>query len=529
MKRIRLRDIKVSGQSGFRTQFGRDESGSLIIFGLFIFILMLMIGGLAVDLMRYETHRARLQSTLDRAVLAAASLDQPRTPAEVVVDYFERSNLEAYINPADIIVTNTLTARHVQATASMDVNMTFMRMLGVNSIASPAGGAAEESASRTEISLVVDVSGSMSWDSSSGRSKIAELRDAATEFVNIMQCNPENPHDTVNCTVEEDMVSITLIPYDEQVVAGSLILDQLNVTSEHSASNCLNFDQADFNSVPINPSTQYQRTGHFDPWRGSGSTPGTWTCKTESWRHILPLENDPQDLRDAIADLRGSGYTSIDLGMKWGGAFLDPSFRPLVASLASNGDVVATFNDRPFDYTENGIKKVVVIMTDGVNTTQHYLHDDYRSGPSGVWYNADSGEYSTFFSGSGGWYYWDNARRWRRHPHGDHEWGTAVELTFQQLWTHKTWNWYERFSWLDNPGSSYGNSTKDSRLDTICAAVKGRNVTVYTIGFEVTTSSAAVMEACASSPAHFFDVDGSDLGEAFASIARQISALRLVN
>ena len=140
-------------QRGFQHGFHRDESGSLVIFSLFLFVTMLLVAGMAVDLMRYETHRARLQSTLDRAVLAAASLDQPLTPEEVVVDYFDRAQLSAYINADDIDVVNTLTARQVTAVAAMDMPTTFMRLLGIDDLHAPAGGTAEESASRTEVSL----------------------------------------------------------------------------------------------------------------------------------------------------------------------------------------------------------------------------------------------------------------------------------------------------------------------------------------------------------------------------------------
>ena len=61
-------------------RFRRDEDGSMIIFTLFLILMMLMVGGMAVDLMRFETNRSRLQATLDRAVLAAADLDQKQRP-----------------------------------------------------------------------------------------------------------------------------------------------------------------------------------------------------------------------------------------------------------------------------------------------------------------------------------------------------------------------------------------------------------------------------------------------------------------
>jgi hypothetical protein len=50
-------------------------------------------GGIAIDIMRYETQRVQLQYTLDRSVLAAASVTQPLNPVDVVENYFEISGL----------------------------------------------------------------------------------------------------------------------------------------------------------------------------------------------------------------------------------------------------------------------------------------------------------------------------------------------------------------------------------------------------------------------------------------------------
>ena len=56
----------------FLKQFGRDEDGSIIVLTLLLLFGMLIVGGMAVDFMRYESRRAQLQSVSDRAVLAAA-------------------------------------------------------------------------------------------------------------------------------------------------------------------------------------------------------------------------------------------------------------------------------------------------------------------------------------------------------------------------------------------------------------------------------------------------------------------------
>ncbi len=59
--------------------FARDEDGGMIVFTLMFFVMMLILGGIAVDMVRFETTRSRLQGVSDRAILAAADLDQVYT------------------------------------------------------------------------------------------------------------------------------------------------------------------------------------------------------------------------------------------------------------------------------------------------------------------------------------------------------------------------------------------------------------------------------------------------------------------
>ncbi|MCC5973288.1 MAG: Tad domain-containing protein [Rubellimicrobium sp.] len=84
--RRRSNYAKAAGRSGF----ARDEAGSMTVFSMFVFLIILIVGGLAVDVMRYEHRRVHLQNTADRAVLAAGSLRQPNDPEEVVREYFRR-------------------------------------------------------------------------------------------------------------------------------------------------------------------------------------------------------------------------------------------------------------------------------------------------------------------------------------------------------------------------------------------------------------------------------------------------------
>ena len=72
-----------------------------------------------------------------------------------------------------------------------------------------------------------------------------------------------------------------------------------------------------------------------------------------------------------------------------------------------------------------------------------------------------------------------------------------------------------------------GSSTKDARTQAICDAAKAEGIIVFTIGFEAPSAGQSVLQNCASSASHYFDVDGLEIADAFAAIAASIRQLRL--
>lgn len=48
--------------------------GTMTIFGLFVFLMMFLVAGIAVDVMRIEHERVRMQGATDRAVLSATMM-----------------------------------------------------------------------------------------------------------------------------------------------------------------------------------------------------------------------------------------------------------------------------------------------------------------------------------------------------------------------------------------------------------------------------------------------------------------------
>lgn len=267
-------------------------------------------------------------------------------------------------------------------------------------------------------------------------------------------------------------------------------------------------------------------------------------CESRSSREILPVQNDPALLKNYIQNLSAAGNTSIDVGMKWGTALLDPSTRPAIAAISSGtGAIVPSiFSARPANYSDSDTLKVIVLMTDGQNTSQYYVRDQFRDGQSEVWYNSYYRSYSTYDERYGGRYFWHYWNQWHDHPYGEesHENGSAQRLSYSELfartslrylWRYIYYEWMDYYTarqkWYYDVFSSVGNYDKNLRTGSICDAAKAQGIVVYTIGFEAPSNGVAVLRNCASTDDHYFDVNGLEIKDAFDSIATSIRQLRL--
>lgn len=526
-------------------RFAKDEDGGVFtIFVLVGFLIILATTGIGVDLMHYERDRANLQSTLDRAVLAAADLDQKLPPKQVVEAYLEKAGLQGKLT-GDPVVVEGNGSRSVTATAQTVVNTHFMRLSGYPTLTAKATSTAEESVGAVEISLVLDMSHSMSSSSAeAGKSKIQVLREATKKFVKAM-LDKENA----------DKISISIIPYATQVNAGADILDKFtNVSSEHDYSHCINFTSSQFNSAELDPTTSLERTAHFDVTTNSVNPIKTPICPVRAGSEITPITDDITVLNNRIEALTPKGSTSIDIGMKWGSALLDPKFKDIINALATGGIVPNKFDNRPLDYDED-VLKIIIVMTDGQNSYHYKLRSDLRDGQSDVWYNPDyvgsddsgdvRGEFSVRKSQNPPRYYWSRQRVTKDHRYGDEEPGDAVRLTYPELYNLVSVHWNAvnnygwqpnyRQNWYQNVRSIINASTKNTRTTNICTATKSKGVIVYGIAFEAPAAGLTTIKNCASSDSHVYIVNNkgnlgennTTLEEAFESIASSVRKLRL--
>jgi Flp pilus assembly protein TadG len=74
-------------------------------------------------------------------------------------------------------------------------------------------------------------------------------------------------------------------------------------------------------------------------------------------------------------------------------------------------------------------------------------------------------------------------------------------------------------------------TTAFNQAKALCAGMKAKSITVYTVGFNLDTSAAkSMLKSCATSDSHYYDTSGGDaLKAAFRDIALKISKLRLTH
>ncbi|WP_375549984.1 TadE/TadG family type IV pilus assembly protein [Oceanicaulis alexandrii] len=350
--------VQMQALLAFISGLTSDRRGNVaIVMALCSGVLVTAVGG-ALDYSRSATVSSELQSALDSGALAAASLTQDRAPTDVVRAYVEAAledhpqllaSLQLDVN-ADI----SLNSRVVTATASVSMPTTILGLVGINSLTLEHFSEAIEQVRDVEISLVLDVSGSMRG------SKINALRDAAEEFVEI-----------VLAADAAERTSISVIPYNGGVRTPSDVNDDLidGRNNERRRSGCVDMGT----DYPIDMELPYRQMA-FTEYNGdeqSGNNSSSF-CPRSNMESEFLSQNEGR-LRGLINSLRDGGNTGLDVATMWGARALDPAWR---------GQLGGSFSDRPASYADRDTIKILVVMTDGQATaqirTEEYTYYDWR-------------------------------------------------------------------------------------------------------------------------------------------------------
>lgn len=495
--------MSKKSQDHWLQKFISDESGSITVLTLLLFFTMFLVGGMAIDFLRFKNEYAIVQDVTDRAVLAATKLETSLDSAdaeEVIETYFEASGIESNLVSTTVDAVDDV-FREVAVEAHADIDTFVLPLAGIDDLESPVTATAMQGIGDIEISLVLDVSYSMTKD---GPDKINNLRDAALVFAQ-----------EALTTEYDGEISLNVIPYSGAVNVGETMFDYLqgasfidgvdrseyvlddmgtpdlddDVLYPTETASCLLLEDSDYNTAGL-PGSGRTQAPHFLANSAGVPWDAAWWCPQYDYsdsasptdgairyaQRTVGDETVPGTLGYYLANLPMGFGTGTHDAVKYGLALLDPTSEPAFDHLIAAGEIDSVFSGRPLAYDEPGVSKVMVVMTDGQ-----------------VWHT--------------------------RLPHDPLDPDNLTIPVFDDPNDESDSRWYEDSAREEN----------FTKFSAICEMAKeaGRDIQVFTIAFETTDEEAQIMEDCATAPGYFYEATGSGLTTVFAAIASQISELRL--
>ncbi len=502
-----------------------DDRGNVAIV-VALAIAPLTVAGLgAADLARATSAKSQLQDALDAAALGAArSTAQTDSELKAAGDRILSQNLQ--LDEGLDLVSSSFAAGEggtVVASATLNVRPFIAGLLSDGIMSIDASTEVVRTSVKVEIALVLDTTGSMNEGT-----KLEDMKEASAQFITKME-------DAAKKSVEPDAVKIALVPFSNTV--------RVDETAYRNATWVDQNGVSPINNEIFTTSSGTQQANRFTLFSNLNTT----------WRGCLEMRKAPHDVQDtppAVGtpetlytpyfavdepDVQTSGYARdyqndyvpdntnsndwrVRQGMinKYAGkkkASLTTSFGPnrgcglarmrrLTTDFEGLRDDIDALNAdgntnipigmswgwnmvSPWGPFADGVaygtpkyRKIVILMTDGENTIAQ------RDTPN-------DGTYS------GAGYIWQ---------------GRVIKSNGLPL----------------GIGSSDSTRTAalDYRLKLLCENMKKKDIEIYTI--RVVEGSSSLLEACASSRDHYYNVeDSTTLTSVFQSIAGQISALRL--
>lgn len=455
--------------------------------------MLFVFGGVSVDIARVESQRVEMQNVLDSAIFAASVNNDPNWSDEMIMDdFFEKSGIVRNKNDnADwgLGATQGDGQNGHAGWAHRDSPNLFLNLFGFTSFTIEARSEVEQQYTDMEISLVIDLSGSMAG------TKMIDLRTAVEDFATTM------------FDVTSVKTHISIIPFDLHTNAGRNLLTAFHSVEDqaidgyktdgtrvHSVDHifnmpghCFHVNRGDFNETTFEvtnsdynvaalsqelqsaayspglddegkpilvPNTSNETLANTEKsidlatnvnvlsagmWRDVwskhrtrevyGDTAFNWWSQTfanstvgQGWyapqntelgqgyedggcrrtvvdsanpngngtSSILPFATDVDTIKTYMAGLQPNGATASDIGIKWGMALLDPSMRNTITAmidgvaseegtgyLVQPGSIDASLEGRPVKYDDEKTLKIIVHMSDGVNSAYQELLGDF--------------------------------------------------------------------------------------------------------------------------------------------------------
>ncbi len=328
-----------------------SKSGNVALVFALVMPVMVTASLGVVDVSRATSARARLQDALDASALIAA-----RSGAATDADLQTQGSKALAANivnmkDATLVASsfkNDTDGITILASASADVDTTILGLFSANKLAVSAASKIVRASNDVEVALVLDTSGSMAG------SKIADLKTAASDLVDIVVQTAQTPYYS----------KVAIVSYATGVNVGSYANSVRGTPTTGTCTHpgCQNFKfsnpwgQQDTYAINTCVSERSGGSAYTDdppstsllgPNYASPSNP----CSTSP---ILPLTSNKTTLKTAISDLVAGGSTAGQVGVAWGWYLLAPNFGYLWPTSST-----------PAAYKKTKLIKAVVLMTDG--------------------------------------------------------------------------------------------------------------------------------------------------------------------
>jgi Flp pilus assembly protein TadG len=362
-----------------------------VMFGLMVPVIV-GATGVSVDMAQAYLVKARLSSALDAAALAAAATgSDDEDIIQDKVDAFMEANYPEGRIGTKVNIDVEIDGDELTVTASARLDTSFMRVFGYNDIDVEASTTVQREVRGLEVVMVLDNTGSMSTNNN-----IETLRVAAANFITILFESVDDP----------EYVRVGLVPYASSVNVGpyglGVDLDEddygeafveapeddvyasyYNGMNPYTGNNYgideddLEYDtslKGQWHGCVLAEEYTLDTEDHEGPWEmyrhdyngndyyaDRDSYSGTYGDLYNAYygpnsycpqQPIVPLTSDEDFLIGAAENMTASGATLGNFGMVWGYRVISPA-EPFIEG--------AAYDDEQWD-------KVVLIMTDGVNT-----------------------------------------------------------------------------------------------------------------------------------------------------------------
>ncbi|MBU1211797.1 MAG: hypothetical protein KJ587_11055 [Alphaproteobacteria bacterium] len=350
----------------------KDKKGTVApLFGLMV-IPMLAITGAAIDIGQAITAEKNMQNALDSATVAVCGGGTGKQTSEEILRAFMAAELSgtrlSLAAPADPTATTQAgvanneielsdTAFNADGSVNPKVKTTvptsILRLLGINKIELNAESSVKCGAKRLELSVVVDVTGSMG-NRVGGTKKIDSMKAAATDLLDIFERN-----------MDAGVTKIGMVPFSESVRLPESMLPTVRAyPSRDYRFKDRGNDRRTYNLTDC----VTERNGNHR-FTDDAPGPGRWInpmysssgdCKPT--QTLIPMTTDHAQLQTVIDGLQASGGTAGHLGTAWGWYMLSPKWQSVWPESA-----------QPEVVNDDELIKATIIMTDGDYNTE-YCH-----------------------------------------------------------------------------------------------------------------------------------------------------------